>query len=166
MKKNLNTLNALSLITEYGVFVGNIDNEIIQENPTVCPIHFSTLLPNAKYKGCGEWTNYLGEEFTVYDIRPMLGKDGYNVKTNLGNIKLLTVGNKTDKKLRCTCESDLMNDDAVLTITQDGWKIIDMFAFEDIPWEMVGYHTYAFRDGIIKKCIIGYEDGEIKYTLY
>lgn len=164
VQEKINGLRAFAWVTSRGVFIGKIDNEIIQENPTVIPMHIASLMVGYKYDGRGVWKDIHGENFYYKNVRRV--GDGYDVSGTVDGLMFMPVGmRKIEGRIELNDLNDIINEDAVMAVTSDGWKIIDMFAFKSVPWDMTGFHTYAFKNGIIKKCIIGYQDG-ITYTLF
>lgn len=163
LKEKLNALKSFAWVTHRGRFIGKIDNDICHENPNVIPMHISAIMNGYIYNGCGVWKDIHGEDFYYRDITEKWG--GYNVLGSVDGLLLMPVGKrKTEGRFELKDIADIINEDAVMAITPDGWKIVDMFAFKSVPWDMTGFHTYAFKDGIVKKCIIGYEN-DITYTL-
>lgn len=164
LREKINALKSFAWVTSDGRFIGDINNDIIRENPTVIPMHIASLMVGYKYDGCGVWKDIHGDNFEYTNIKDKWG--GCNVSGTIDDLFLIPVGMRKSKgKLKLNELNDIINEDAVMAVTSDGWKIVDMFAFESVPWDMTGFHTYAFKEDIIKKCIIGY-DNDITYTLY
>lgn len=164
LQDKLNALRSFAWVTHRGRFIAKIESETCYENPTVLPMHIAALMSGYMYHGCGIWKDINGEEFRYRNINKKWG--GYNVLGTIDGLLLIPVGKRKEEgKIDLHSIEDIMNDDAVITITSDGWKIVDMYAFKSVPWDMTGFHTYAFNNGVIKKCIIGYNN-DITYTIF
>lgn len=133
------------------------------ENATSNPLSIYSLFPLSVYCGCGEWKNNRGENFKLYNIK---GDDTHvTVISNFGELNLTILNNNTNT-IKINTLEDIMDDGAVFHITDSGWKIIDVSAFEfDFP-DMTGFNTYAFKDNQIRKCRITMENNKVKYDIF
>lgn len=158
-------LRNCSFISDNGLFIGRMDSKgKCYENPIVKPIPIESFFSLSKYKGCGIWTDLSDNRFKIYDVF-VEGCD-VDVVTNCGDkhFKIIKqIEKEDDNKLSC---ADLIRPEAVLITTSDGWNVLDMFKFKDIPFDMIGFNTYAYKDNEIKKCIITYDNYEIKYKIF
>lgn len=133
------------------------------ENPTSIPISVYSIFPLSKYAGCGEWASDSNKPFKFYNVE---GDDSHVIiNSNFGTIVFKTFDIRTNT-IKIQKFEDIMDDRAVFQVTDDGWKIVNVFAFEyDFP-DMAGFNTYAYKNNQIRKCKITMENDKIKYDIF
>lgn len=151
------------IVTDNGRTSGTLIGNSCAENATSIPISVYGLFPMGKYDGCGRWINDFGDDFKMHSIKG----DDSNV-TFYSNFGILTVKILNHRKdtIRISKIDEVMDDRAVFAITSDGWKVVDIFMFSFNFPDMTGFNTYAFRDGILRKCKITVKDQRVDYLIF
>lgn len=159
-----NVLSGKLVVTANGRTSGVITSDgRCSENATSNPLSIYSLFPLAKYYGCGEWKNDRGENFKLYNLE---GDDSHvTLSSNFGELNL-TVLNCNTNTIKINDFKDIMDDRAVFHVTDDGWKVVDVFAFQYNFPDMTGFNTYAFKDNQIKRCKITMENNKVKYDIF
>lgn len=155
-----------TVVSEDGMFSGTIDIQgICHENMTSYPISIYSLFPLSQYIGCGIWTNDQGKEFEIFRINE--NDSCVHISSNCGRLSLKILNDRNSKDtIKISNIKDIMNDYAVMHITEDGWKIVDIFMFNYNFPDMTGYNTFAYKNKKIYKCKISMENHHIKYNIF
>lgn len=159
-----NVLSGKLFVTANGRTSGTIVSDgRCAENATSLPLSVYELFPSAKYHGCGVWKNNRGEMFKLYGIE---GDDSHvTVTSNFGELNLTVLDHSTNT-IKINKLEDIMDDRAVFYVTDDGWKIVNVFRFEFNFPDMTGFNTYAYKGNQIRKCKITMEDFKVKYDIF
>lgn len=159
-----NVLSGKLVVTANGRTSGVITSDgRCSENATSNPLSVYSLFPMATYHGCGVWKNGRGETFQLYNVE---GDDSHvTVMSNFGELNLTVLNNNTST-IKIDKLEDIMDDRAVFHVTDSGWKIVDVSAFQFNFPDMTGFNTYAFKDNLIRKCRITTENDKVKYDIF
>lgn len=152
------------VVTENGKASGSITSEgRCMENATSIPISVYSLFPLSVYCGCGEWKSDSGEEFKLYHME---GDESYvTFMSNFGELTFNIINSRKDT-IKIGSLEEVMDDRAVFYVTDDGWKIVDIFIFDFKFPDMTGFNTYAYKDNHLCKCKVEFKDCKPHYTIF